>query len=71
MKIMERGQITIPKKIREKYGLKPSTEVDLLPVKEGIMIVKRRSRKSPFEEVYGILKNRRDSDSLIEEMRGR
>lgn len=71
MKIMERGQITIPKKIRDKYGLKPDTEVDVLPVEGGVLIVKRSTRKSPFKEVYGILNNRRDSDGLVEEMRGR
>lgn len=71
MKIMERGQVTIPKKIRDTYGLKPSTEVDVIPLEEGILIVKKSSGKSPFHEVYGILNNPRDSDGLIEEIRGR
>ncbi|MBP7736206.1 MAG: AbrB/MazE/SpoVT family DNA-binding domain-containing protein [Spirochaetes bacterium] len=70
MKIMERGRITIPKKIRDKYGLKPDTEVDIFPVEEGILIVKSILQKSPFNEVYGILKKKRDSDGLVDKMRG-
>jgi looped-hinge helix DNA binding domain, AbrB family len=71
MKIMERGQITIPKKIRDRYGLKPDTELDILPVEEGILIVKRSAQKSPIRDVYGILRKNRNSDGFIEEIRGR
>ena len=35
MKIGERGQVTIPKDIREKYGLMPYIEVDLCLKKPG------------------------------------
>ena len=38
MKIGERGQVTIPKDIREKYGLLPRTEVDFVPQETGILI---------------------------------
>jgi len=36
MKIGERGQITIPKSIRAKYGFIPQIEVDFVPQKKGI-----------------------------------
>ncbi len=71
MKLMERGQITIPKKFRDQYGLKTDTEIDLLPVNEGLLIIKRKARKNPFEEVYGILNKKVSSDKYIEEIRGR
>lgn len=71
MKIMERGQITIPKKIRDRYGLKPGTELDILPLEEGILIVKRSAKKSPFRDAYGMLRGKRHSDDIVEEMRGR
>ncbi|MFW5771617.1 MAG: AbrB/MazE/SpoVT family DNA-binding domain-containing protein [Spirochaetota bacterium] len=71
MKIMERGQITIPKKFRDQYGIKPNTELDIIPVKEGLLIVKRGFTKSPFREVYGILEREESTDKYIEEIRGR
>ena len=71
MKLMERGQITIPKKFRDRYGLKPNTELDLVPVEQGLLIVKRSARKSTFEEVYGILNKKGNSDEYLEEIRGR
>lgn len=71
MKLMERGQITIPKKLRDQYGLKPNAEVDLMPVDEGILIVKRSAKSSPFRQVFGILQKPADSDTLLEEIRGR
>ncbi len=71
MKIMERGQITIPKKYRDMYGIRPDTELDFVPVDEGLMIIKRSMPNSPFREVYGILKHKSSTDEYIDEIRGR
>ena len=43
MKIGERGQITIPKSIREKYGFLPQIEVDFVPQKKGVLIRKKQN----------------------------
>ena len=40
MKIGERGQVTIPKEIREQFGLGPDTEVEFHVVKETIVLGK-------------------------------
>ncbi len=61
MKIGERGQVTIPKELREKFGLKPETEVEFQVVNNSILLRKKprklalarwkgRCRKS-FEEL--------------------
>jgi len=71
MKIMERGQITIPKKFRERYGIRPGTELELFAREEGILIVKKDVNPGPFQEVFGILGKAGDSDLIVEEMRGR
>ena len=71
MKIGERGQITIPKTLREKYGLFPNIDVEFIEEKEGIKLVKKTVRKSPVREVYGILKKSGKTDDYIEEIRGR
>lgn len=40
MKIGERGQVTIPKEIREKFGLRTDTEVEFRIVKGAILLAK-------------------------------
>jgi AbrB family looped-hinge helix DNA binding protein len=71
MKILERGQITIPKKLRDHYGITPSTELDFVEVKDGILIVKKHSKNNPFRDVYGILQKPGSTDAYIEKVRGR
>jgi len=71
MKLMERGQVTIPKKYRDRYGIRPGTELDIVPKKEGLLIVKKKMNQNPFREVYGILGKESDTDKIIEELRGR
>ncbi|MBW1744970.1 MAG: AbrB/MazE/SpoVT family DNA-binding domain-containing protein [Deltaproteobacteria bacterium] len=71
MKIGERGQVTIPKAIREKYGLLPQIEVDFLLKETGILIRKKTHHVSPVEQVYGILGKNVQTDPYIESIRGR
>lgn len=71
MKILERGQITIPKKMREQYGITKDTELTFIPVQEGILLVKSDLKKSPLHEVYGILHKKGSTDSYIDDLRGR
>lgn len=52
MNITERGQVTIPKKLRERYGIRPETELDMVETEEGILIVKRLAA-SPFRKLVG------------------
>jgi AbrB family looped-hinge helix DNA binding protein len=71
MKVGERGQITIPKEIREKYGLLPNIEVEFVPEETGVLLKKRGMQTSPVDQVYGILNRRAKSDDIVEAMRGR
>ena len=71
MKIGERGQVTIPKNIREKYGLMPTIEVEFVPEETGVLIKKKSLYSSPVEQVYGILDKKTRTDNYIEAIRGR
>ena len=71
MKIGERGQVTIPKRLREKYGLLPNMEVEFVPESSGVCLRKKTRHTSPVKEVYGILKKGSKTDDYIEEIRGR
>ena len=71
MKIGERGQVTIPKSLRERYGFSPGMEVEFTPEESGIRIQKKTRHLSPVREVYGILKAHTKTDDYIEAIRGR
>lgn len=43
MKVSQRGQITIPKHLRERFGLTPSAEVEISPTLDGVIVRKRRT----------------------------
>ena len=71
MKIGERGQVTIPKDLREKYGFFPSIEIEFIPEDGGVMIQKKTKHVSPVRQVYGILGKKAKTDEYIEAIRGR
>ena len=70
MKIGERGQVTIPKWIREQYGFYPNIEVDFIRVEDGVLIKKKSTSVSPVQKIYGILNNPSITDDYLEEVRG-
>ena len=71
MKISERGQITIPEKLRQEFGLNEKIEVELTATQEGILIRKRVQADHPVDKVYGILKNPSGTDYYLERIRSR
>ncbi len=71
MKITSKGQITIPKQLRERWGLSSSTEIEFIEEGSALRIVKKSKKESPFSKVYGILNQKGSSDDWIEKMRGR
>ena len=71
MKISERGQITIPKPLRDRFGLYKNVEIEMLSTKNGILIQKHSRGKHPVDLVCGILNRPSDTDTYIEEVRGR
>jgi len=76
MKVGERGQVTIPKDIRERFGLAPDTEVEFRIV-GGSIILKKAPRKLDLRKWKGrCAGNFRDLgyssvDSFVDDVRGR
>jgi antitoxin PrlF len=68
-RISEKGQVTIPKKVRDALGIRPGDLVDFT-VREGELIGRRRAPEIPWAEVYGMLKTDKTTDELMRELRG-
>lgn len=64
-KVGERGQITIPKNIREREGIRPGDEVEVVD-REGSILVRKKPKKEELKEGYRRLR-RRDKE-VSEEM---
>ena len=73
MKITDRGQVTIPKPLRARFGLTSATEVEFREEGHDLVLRKVVSRNSSrTAKVFGILKSREGrTDKIIEELRGR
>ncbi len=67
--LAERGQVTIPKAIRDKLGLKPGTRLRF-ELDKGKILISKEISKDPIERVRGILPYVKPSDQLIAELRG-
>lgn len=55
MRISKRGQITIPKHLRDRFGLSHNVEVEITPADNGLLIRKRSAELHPVDRVAGIL----------------
>ena len=71
MRVSERGQVTIPKALRDQFGINQNVEVEMVPTKRGLLIQKRTTVTHPVERVYGLLGRAARTDDLLEEIRGR
>ncbi len=72
MKVSERGQVTIPKHLRERFGMNHNVEVEITPTEQGLLIRKRTTVEHPVDRIVGILDGVDfDIDEYIEEIRGR
>jgi len=71
--VTSKGQVTIPKPIREKLGLRPGDTVEFIEEKGVVRVVKKRDPaaiKAAIEKWKGFLNDPGDSDALVAEMRG-
>ena len=70
-KITSKGQVTIPKGVRERLGLRPGDEIEFVEDRSGYR-VQKRVLASPFAKYRGYLKDLtgHDPDALVESARG-
>ena len=76
MKIGERGQVTVPKRLRERFGLAPGEEVEFQVINDQI-VLKKAAPKLNLDKWKGYCRDSftdlgyEDVDDFIEDVRGR
>jgi AbrB family looped-hinge helix DNA binding protein len=68
--VSSKGQVTVPKGVRDRLGLRTGTIVEFEITGAGVLLRKGHKGMRPVDRVRGILGRSRSTDDLIDEMRG-
>ncbi len=70
-KVTSKGQVTIPKEIRERLGVHPGEDVGF-EERDNLLVISKVVTNSPFDKWVGKLKHLKGqrSDDLVREARG-
>lgn len=67
--VTKKGQVTIPKDIRERAGIKPGDNLKFKLV-DGELKVEKEVKDNPFSEWKGSLNTDKSTDEIMRELRG-
>jgi antitoxin PrlF len=67
-KVAERGQVTIPKALRDRLGVVPGTTLEFTE-EGGRLVAVKTSPTDPVAKVYGCLSRKFDTDAFMAEIR--
>ncbi len=68
--VSEKGQVTIPKPLRDRLGIRPG-EVLNFEAEKGRLIATKARAQDTVDAMYGVLKLDQSTDALIEDIRGK
>ncbi len=68
--VSEKGQVTIPKSLRERLGIRPGQILDFRE-EQGRLVATKVTAQDPVDSLYGILKPGRPTDAAITALRGK
>ena len=72
MRVTVKGQVTIPKPVRDSLGIEPNTEVEFREEQGRYYLVNKTAERKPidFSKVTGILRGGMTTDELMRMTRG-
>jgi len=69
VKVAERGQVTIPKALRDRLGIRPGTVLEFVE-EGGRLIAVKVNNMDPVDQAYGRFGRKRRTDDILRELRG-
>jgi AbrB family looped-hinge helix DNA binding protein len=67
--VSEKGQVTIPKRLRDRLGIRPGQVLDF-DEEAGRLVARKVAVADPLDAAYGMLAGLGRTDALIRELRG-
>ena len=67
--VSEKGQVTIPKPLRDRLGIRPGQVLDF-EEDGGRLVARKADVRDPVDAVYGMLELPRSTDELVDDLRG-
>lgn len=67
--VSEKGQVTIPKALRDRLGIRPGEILDF-EAENGRLVATKRASRDPFTSAFGVLDLPGGTDAMIEDLRG-
>jgi len=67
--VSEKGQVTIPKRLRERLGIRAGQLLDF-EEREGALVARKAGSADPVAEVYGSLNLGEPIDDFVRRIRG-
>ncbi|HMD95811.1 MAG TPA: AbrB/MazE/SpoVT family DNA-binding domain-containing protein [Terriglobia bacterium] len=68
--VSEKGQITIPKPLRVRLGIRTGQVLEVCEERGRLVMTKHEPPRDAIDELYGILKLGRSTDEIMGELRG-
>ena len=69
-RITEKGQVTIPKPLRDRLGIEPGAVLEFEDGGEGRLVARKVVDRDPVDAAFGILDLGAPTDELIARLRG-
>jgi antitoxin PrlF len=67
--VSEKGQVTIPKALRDRLGIRPGEILDF-EAEDGRLVATKRVVRDPFDAAFGILDLPEGTDAAVDDLRG-
>lgn len=67
--VSEKGQVVIPKALRDRLGIRPGQELEFSD-QRGKLVVRKVTGQDPVDRAYGVLQLERSVDETLRELRG-
>lgn len=69
-RVTERGQVTIPKDLRDRLGIEPGTVLEF-GAEGGRLVAHKAAARDPVDAVYGVIDLPRGTDETLRRLRGK
>lgn len=67
-RVTEKGQVTIPKEIRDRLGIQPGDEIDFEETEEGY-VIRKEVDESRFEKWKGVAETKKTVEERMAQLR--